>query len=699
MKIPRVTLELVRQGPPHNQLLSPLTPYFAICGNHEPEIVHVPFEHATLLRKLKNMRYRGPGGAGADSEISADAEDVSRALTDMLSSIRSLHGTLQSIGGSGARLVVLELVVSAAELSLLPFELVFRPGMPTRNLCAAEVVVLRRTRRVPATSMNWPVRPRVLFAYSDVAGPVPFDRHALALRECLSPWLAHVQGEDPLIAASEAAKYVTVIERASLQSIREVYERMAARDQEITHVHILSHGTSRDGKFGLALHDPADPVSTDFVSGERLVGALNAMPSNGRRKVPACVTIAACDAGNVGDVVYVGASVAHELHEGGVPFVVASQLPLSFRGSVAMVRELYEHLLLVTDPQVALAKTRHAVRGWSSAGKGLMDWASIVAYGALPKRLDAQVSKGRMEQGKRAVESALGIADPWVSADAGAEDEHEVSSEKILEAWRHLQGAFALVEAGDPSAERSAYLGAVYKRWAEIVSLSKGDPLPSELRGPAIYRKALEHYLDAYARSATPYMLVQALACRCFLASHSSYSNDVAASPEASLATIRQDEWQAALQNIRIRSRLAQEPWARLEDDRALLELQIMAPLVFTDDESLKKADADIRGTRDIDPAKLIESVVVREGADSFELYSLRRQARRFLALEQRSTQRDSPVLESTATKEGKYESRVGELLGELVRQAAPETWTAVMDYRSFAGNRIPAKSSTPDPA
>ena len=123
-----------------------------------------------------------------------------------------------------------------------------------------------------------------------------------------------------------------------------------------------------------------------------------------------------------------------------------------------------------------------------------------------------------------------------------------------------------------------------------------------------------------------------------------------------------------------------------------------MAPLVFTNEEALKKADADIRSTRDIDSAKLIESVVVREGADSFELYSLRRQARRFLALEKTSSPR-GVTLESKGPKKERYQSRVGDLLSELTRQAAPERWTAVMDYRSVAGDRIPMKSSTPDSA
>ena len=37
-----ITLELLRHGPAHNQLLSPLTPYLALCENHGAVTMHVP---------------------------------------------------------------------------------------------------------------------------------------------------------------------------------------------------------------------------------------------------------------------------------------------------------------------------------------------------------------------------------------------------------------------------------------------------------------------------------------------------------------------------------------------------------------------------------------------------------------------------------------------------------------------------------
>lgn len=59
MNIRTVELELLRPGPPHGQLLSPLTSYIALCGDEPPETVHVPFEHYRLLRRLHLLQGEG----------------------------------------------------------------------------------------------------------------------------------------------------------------------------------------------------------------------------------------------------------------------------------------------------------------------------------------------------------------------------------------------------------------------------------------------------------------------------------------------------------------------------------------------------------------------------------------------------------------------------------------------------------------
>ena len=65
-----VELELVRPGPPHNQLLSPLTQYIALCGESSPITFRIDFEHRRLLTRLEQLRYK----ERADSRQRALAE-------------------------------------------------------------------------------------------------------------------------------------------------------------------------------------------------------------------------------------------------------------------------------------------------------------------------------------------------------------------------------------------------------------------------------------------------------------------------------------------------------------------------------------------------------------------------------------------------------------------------------------------------
>ena len=53
-----ITLELLRHGPAHNQLISPLTPYLALCENHPAVTWQLPLEHNQLLHRLRALSYR-----------------------------------------------------------------------------------------------------------------------------------------------------------------------------------------------------------------------------------------------------------------------------------------------------------------------------------------------------------------------------------------------------------------------------------------------------------------------------------------------------------------------------------------------------------------------------------------------------------------------------------------------------------------
>jgi hypothetical protein len=71
-----IRLEFLRSGPAHNQLLSPLTPYLALCGADGPVSVHLPFEHGQLLNRLNRLRYEVDGVPVAASQRAAELQEL-----------------------------------------------------------------------------------------------------------------------------------------------------------------------------------------------------------------------------------------------------------------------------------------------------------------------------------------------------------------------------------------------------------------------------------------------------------------------------------------------------------------------------------------------------------------------------------------------------------------------------------------------
>ena len=74
-RVRRVEVEFIRQGPRHNQLLSPLTDYLAMCGDFPGGVVHAPWEHAEVLNLLDDLRYE------VSTVDTSDRLNVVRGLT------------------------------------------------------------------------------------------------------------------------------------------------------------------------------------------------------------------------------------------------------------------------------------------------------------------------------------------------------------------------------------------------------------------------------------------------------------------------------------------------------------------------------------------------------------------------------------------------------------------------------------------
>ncbi len=434
-----ITLEILRDGPPHNQLLSPLTAYLAKCQNRPAESIRLSIEHSDFLRWQAGLTYAsvrrqtgGPDAPNAKAEELAVSgverrnaiADASKAVTNVFGLLRSLVAELASDPCEWRHI---HLVVDASELGALPFELAYAaPGFMVQGerLFAqqnARVTLTRQAHRVATSVVTWPKRPRILCVIAD--GDLPGDAHTLALWQAIDPWIGMNDGdaslENPNAAEAEdaedkrrdsvlvenrireAEQMLTVLENPTLDDVSRVVSRT-----RFTHVHILAHGTPMpDASPGQTLYGlwfRGASGERDVVDGDRLEAALR-HPRDCQH--PTVVTLATCEGANLsGAILGPGGSVAHAVHTKGVPLVVASQFPLSKLASVVATDMLYKALFRGEDPRVAI----HAIRRELIVSHpDTHDWASLVLYASLPPNLEEQLRQVKMSSDKLAAETAV----------------------------------------------------------------------------------------------------------------------------------------------------------------------------------------------------------------------------------------------------------------------------------------------------
>jgi hypothetical protein len=450
MDIRTVTVELLRAGPRHNQLVSPLTQYLGVCGNAAAGRVSLPYEHGDLELRLQELRYR-VANQDDPARRSKLLDRTGREVAQILSDIPGVSGLLNPEDEQPRTLTHLRIVLSASELAMLPFEASKVPtGEDSMSTwlalqARAPVCITRHIRSVSAEGVQWPSEPRLLF----VAGPdtdEPLALHRKALADAMAPW----RNADGLLGDR-----LVVLEKATLAHISREVASAAAKGTPFTHVHILAHGapldeTDRHSPVGLALYDE------DVISGRQLATALVAVTDRGVKR-PVVVTLATCDSGKVSDVRTTDASVAHDLHDQGIPLVIASQFPLSVDGSVPFVERFYQGQLWGDHPLVSLYAVRLHLH--SCMGPDTHDWASLVVYEAFPSNLADQLEELRYWQARRAQEGALRRLEALVAQDDGgtplrvmpdARDRYEAGLRDVeaMSARLPTEGPYALECAG-----------------------------------------------------------------------------------------------------------------------------------------------------------------------------------------------------------------------------------------------------------
>lgn len=450
-QIQDIVLELVRPGPAHNQLLSPLTPYVALCGGGSPVSIHIPFEHQQLLIRIQRLRYEMESAQATDAKIAqrqAELHEMGDILGNVLGTIPPLLAELNRIRCTDRKLTHLRLSMSASELGMIPFETALSPsgfpgnGSPLFLQSHTPITLTREIRRGFALPLNWNQKPRILFAFASPQGvaPVPAEAHLQALRNAIDPWV-HIEDE-PEHSLIEVKKILTLLPNASLQEIRELCNR-----ENFTHVHILAHGapfnSAGDRHFGLMLCDDKDKSRGEVVDGESLAIALTGSSTNGvKHEAPTVVSLATCDSGNVGSILTPGGSIAHELHSAGIPWVIASQFPLWMNASSLVVSELFNGLLAGEDPRSVLYDLRRRLR---TDFPKTHDWASIVAYATIPPDFESQLTQFRDEQMREKLSVKLNRMDElfsgrlpeWTSENLAELEAICTKTRGILNDWCH----------------------------------------------------------------------------------------------------------------------------------------------------------------------------------------------------------------------------------------------------------------------
>jgi CHAT domain-containing protein len=470
-----VRLELLRFGTAHNQLLSPLTPYVALCGNDGPVTVTIPLEHRHLLNRLERLRYVVDSALIPETQRQAELVELGSLIGRVLANIPALNAQLGPASAHENALVHLQLVVWGSELALVPFEVVTSPdgfpgaGQPLLTQGDVPVTLTREVRRARPLPVEWDRAPRVLFASAEPPGvsPVPVRAHLIALRRALEPWIPW--SATPEQRVGEVQQRLTVLHNATLDDIRQ-----ACSTKSFTHVHILAHGVERteagERRYGVVLNRDRRHPAADVVDGQALAQALRVRSQDGRSMSrPTAVTLATCDSGAVGSPLTPGGSIAHDLHAFGVPWVIASQLPMTIAGSVLLTECWYSHVLRGDDPRWVVHELR---RRLNSDSRTKHDWASLAVYAVTPQDLAAQVSAFRSRQTKTSVDVLFDKAERM--SDVSHSDIEPIKKifveiRHALERWRSEAPAGDTPEARRERGERIGLTAAAEKRIALLL--------------------------------------------------------------------------------------------------------------------------------------------------------------------------------------------------------------------------------------
>jgi hypothetical protein len=381
----------------------------------------------------------------------------------------------------------IDLVLSASELGLLPFELLLDDKQVPWFADASKNIAI--TRRVRLDQMEksfaWPFTPRVLFVYAHGGfQEVPFERHQRAFNFALDKW-----------GGIGNKKIFQMMEEPTFEA---VCAELSAKDKpgiQYTHIHFLAHGAKiEDEDFGIEYgikFGKGDSPTTNSLAIKDLFESLTVKPF--------LVNYMICDGANFSNPIKADKNPVQVTHKAGVPMVLGSQYPLSMDGSVRITNKLYAALFNGNDIREILTEIRADL---FKKREEHHDWISLVSYIRLPEGYKDYLYKVVLSLEMQNLKSAKGKADALLL-------KNEVTDDDVIEVITSLKNSIAALEKklkvikSDPryqneTLENLGLLGSAFKRLAELYfimrQLKKIETTEDE-------KKALSQSLEYYKKA------------------------------------------------------------------------------------------------------------------------------------------------------------------------------------------------------
>jgi hypothetical protein len=248
---------------------------------------------------------------------------------------------------------------NAAEMYTLPWDLLLLEPSD-RQLASVDECLIRYewARDLPDPSSRSVPKGRILFAFSEAGGRVPFNEHLDVIQEACTK------------AGIEFNLQHDVLRNVTRKTLADA---LCDKSRPVTALHLLCHGTlKRKNVYGLMLHREKAEDGPDKIDALEFQGLLPSSTTPLR-----LVTLCACEGGDTGTPGHIVGSIAQALHRQGIPAVLASRYPLSVEGSNILSRELYTELL---HGQGNLRKALSNARAQLRREPDCTDWASLQLY-------------------------------------------------------------------------------------------------------------------------------------------------------------------------------------------------------------------------------------------------------------------------------------------------------------------------------